>query len=170
MTWSCVDTTPLKSTLSQIKQKTSPCTIINETVKWITSLPHPNVEIVLVVTVYSVRYKLALSPLPSYCRNHFCEPDFKLDWQQQRRPTGKYVRLNQSPRPPLDRPIRHWTDQNDFICQDNYKLDSDYIRISTVHFCVASFSTNLSKVIQIRVSVLCWIALTLENLSSFFQS
>ena len=35
---------------------------------------HLNAELILMVTVVAVRYKL---PLPSYCRCHFCEPDIK---------------------------------------------------------------------------------------------
>ena len=52
-----------------------PCTI-NETFKWLASLPicpccnHSDGDSV------AVRFKL---PLPSYCRYYFCEPDVKLD-------------------------------------------------------------------------------------------
>ena len=44
---------------------------------------HLNAEIILVVTSLAVRYISSLSPLPSYCRYHVCEPDVKLDSQQE---------------------------------------------------------------------------------------
>ena len=41
---------------------------------------HLNAEIILMVTAgVAVRDISSLSPLPSYCRYHFCEPDVKLD-------------------------------------------------------------------------------------------
>ena len=42
---------------------TLPCTI-HETLKWLTTLAHLNAEIILVVTVCSVRYRLPLPVLP----------------------------------------------------------------------------------------------------------
>ena len=52
----------------------------NETLKWLTSLAHLNAEIIVVVTVQLVRYKLPLSPRNSTVGTASgCEPDIKLD-------------------------------------------------------------------------------------------
>ena len=61
---------------------TVPCTM-NETVKWLTSLPTLMREVILVVTV-SLLETSSLSSLPSYCRYHFCESDVKLEIKNNR--------------------------------------------------------------------------------------
>ena len=82
---------------------TLPCTI-NEIVKWLTSCPsqcgnHSGGDSVAV----SILYMRSLSPLPTNCRYHFCEPDVKTRLttvQKHRgRPRGRDV-LGSIPRSP----------------------------------------------------------------------